>query len=309
MITGVCLNPCIDRTITIDSLKPGGLNRILSSRDDPAGKGYNVARAASRLGLRAAATGFLFNENGWIIADALAKDKVEDFCIHLPGSVRVNIKVYEKEKAIVTELNEKGNTIDAAAMSQLEDAIDSLSRKSAFMVFSGSVSPGMSTDIYRRLIEIARGNHCRSILDADGELLKSGISAKPFLIKPNLYELELLAGRKLAGNAEIKAVCAGLVKSGIENVVVSLGAQGAMLVDKKNALFAPALSVPVKSTVGAGDSMVAGLLLGLENKKSPEDILKLAMACAASSISREGTGLVNEQAVYRLVDSVSVTAI
>jgi 1-phosphofructokinase len=259
--------------------------------------------------VQSAATGFLFEENGKIISDALSNDHVEDHGIHLPGHVRVNIKVYEQDKAVVTELNEKGNTISPHAFEQLEAKIEELSRRSSYMVFSGSVSPGMQSDTYQKLIGILWRSQCKAVLDADGDLLKMGILAKPFLIKPNLFELELLVGRKMDNLEDIRKVCGELIETGIGIVAVSLGAGGALIVDKHAAFYAPALDIPVKSTVGAGDSMVAGLLLGLENRKSLGEILRLGAASAASSISREGTGLLNAEWMKRRLDSVEVRAI
>lgn len=309
MITGVCLNPCIDRMIVIDTFKYGGTNRIISSKDCPGGKGYNVARAVGRLGLKSAATGFLFKKNQGEISEALEKDNVELHSIILPGSVRVNIKVYEKNNSVVTELNEKGNTIDQTACGLLAERIKELSWKSEYMIFSGSVSPGMSINTYQELIEIIKNSPCRAILDAEGELLQRGIKAKPFMIKPNLYELELLIGRKLKDLSEIRASAEELIGMGIDIVAVSLGEQGAMIIDKNNALYAPAAKVKVKSTVGAGDCMIAGMLRGLKNRKPLDEILKLGVASAASSLIQEGTALIDTVAMEEIYSSISVRPI
>ncbi len=306
MITGVCLNPCIDRMIVIDSLVRGGLNRILSSRNDPAGKGYNVARAASRLGLRCAASGFLFDENGDVIADALAADGVEDHCLRLPGRVRVNLKIYEKNAAIVTELNERGEAIGPEAFSALTDALETLAHSSEYMVFSGSAAPGLPTDVYEKLIRLAQSAGCKAVLDADGPLLAQGLKARPFMIKPNRYELELLAGRELGSLQEIRHFCDGLLADGIRVVAVSLGAEGAMIVSEGKAYYAPATDVPVKSTVGAGDSMVAGMLLGLSNHAPADEVLRLGTACAATSVSREGTGLSDAGRLREMAERTTV---
>ena len=142
------------------------------------------------------------------------------------------------------------------------------------------------------------GLPCKCVLDAEGEALRLGLQARPNLIKPNRMELEMAVGRRLDSRSDVVKAAAELARSGIDWVAVSLGGAGALLTDGEKTLFAPALKVPVKSTVGAGDSMVAGMLSGLLAEAPMEEVLRRGVACAAASVMAEGT-LLTDKATYK----------
>lgn len=308
-ITGVCLNPCIDRALTIDGFEYGGTNRVVSQVDYAGGKGFNVAVAATKLGLSSAATGFLYEDNGDIILRALEKENVDIQTLSFPGNVRVNLKVYDKATEVITELNGKGKTMDANAMEQMAEKTNKLSKTTEYMVFGGSVSPGLSHDIYKQLIETANKNNCKCVLDAEGELLRQGLKAKPFMIKPNHFELEMLVGKGLGSIEEIKEAAVEIVEQGVGIVLVSLGKDGAMIVSKDGAKYAKGLKVHVKNTVGAGDTMVSGAVKGLIGGGDIGEVLRQAAAAATCSIMQEGTGLSDTSKLKEIYDKITVTDI
>ena len=305
-ITGVCLNPSIDRAITIDGFEYGGTNRVISTVDCAGGKGFNVAVAAKKLGLSAAAAGFVFEENGAIIMRTLRKEGVDMQTLQLSGCVRVNLKVYDKKSLVITELNSRGERIGADVKKKLLAKTNQLAKISKYMVFGGSVAPGLEDDIYSELIGIAAQQGCRCVLDAEGELLKKGIDANPFIIKPNLHELQMLTGQRLDSTAEIKQAAKRIISGGVEIVLVSLGSDGAMIVTKDEAMLAHGMKVSVKNTVGAGDTMVSGAVKGLLDGGGAQEILRQAAAAATCSIMQEGTGLSDTSKLPEIYKSIQI---
>lgn len=308
-ITGVCLNPCIDRALTIDGFEYGGTNRVLSQIDYAGGKGFNVAVAAKKLGLSSSASGFLFEDNGDIILRSLEKEGVDIQTISFPGNVRVNLKVFDKATQVITELNSKGKTMDIHALEKISDKTDMLSKSTEYMVFGGSVAPGLSHDTYRQLIETANKNGCKCVLDAEGELLRQGLKAKPFMIKPNHFELEMLVGKGLGSIDEIKKAALDIIEQGIGIVLVSLGKDGAMIVGQEGTKYAKGLKVHVKNTVGAGDTMVSGAVKGLIYGGDIGEVLRQAAAAATCSIMQEGTGLSHISELKDIYDKITITDI
>jgi 1-phosphofructokinase family hexose kinase len=178
-----------------------------------------------------------------------------------------------------------------------------------FMVFAGSLPPGCPVDCYKTLVEIASRNGCRCVLDADGARLAAGLEARPFLVKPNRYELELLTGEKLESTGDILRAAVSIVERGARVVAVSLGAEGALITDGAESFAARALDVPVRSTVGAGDSMVAALTAGFHEGKSLAEAFRTGVACSAAACMTEGTRRFELCDYERLLPAVAVECI
>ena len=177
----------------------------------------------------------------------------------------------------------------------------------AVMVFSGSVLPGIAPDVYFQLIAGCKQRGAVTILDADNELLKKGVAAGPYLLKPNIHELERLAGRKLKAIDDIADCARQLMNdNGIKFMVVSMGSQGALFIDGERSAFSPALQVETRSTVSAGDAMVAALAWCLSEKKGFSETVKLAMACGAANAMTEGSNPAGNSLVYQFVDRVKL---
>ncbi len=282
MITAISLNPSIDRTAAVERFRVGGLNRVVSQTDVAAGKGVNVALAAAALGEEAGCIGLMYREGGRLFEQRLDGAGVAHEFAWCPGAVRVNVKVFDRSKGEITELNASGAPVDVAALREVEALVSRHAAKSDFLVLTGSLPPGCPADFYRTLARSAAGAGCRVILDADGERLRLGLEAKPFLIKPNRYELELLAGRKLDTDAALLGAALDCVRLGVGVVAVSLGGDGALITDGKRALRTPGLRVEVRSTVAAGDSMIAGLAAGFARGGSLEDAFRLGVGAASA---------------------------
>jgi 1-phosphofructokinase len=276
---------------------------------DPSGKGFNVARVLSRLGVAAAAQGFLYYGNSELIINAMEKDGVKNDCVRVPGSVRTNTKILDEEKHIVTELNESNPMIGEEYMAQFEDKLRGAARTSEFICFSGSLPAQCPPDTYERLIKMAAEGGAKCVFDAEGPAFTAGLRAKPCLVKPNKYELELFAGHSLGSMAEVLNSACLMAESGAGIVLVSLGKDGALITDGTRAFAAGAVNVDVKSTVGAGDSMVAGAIYALVNGCGLEEALKYGIAAAASCVSSEGTELAGAITTGKYYNIVDVTKI
>ncbi|WZL78611.1 1-phosphofructokinase [Eubacteriales bacterium mix99] len=308
MITTVTMNPGVDKTVTVDTFHYGGLNRVQNGRLDVGGKGINVASVYTNLGGTALCTGINYQSGGDLIRERLSDRHVRHDFVMVPGELRTNLKLFDRSKGVVTEVNESGFPVQEGNIQVLKEKVRRYSRESSMMVFSGSVPRGVGSGVYRELMEECAGD-CRLVLDAEGPLLSEGLKAQPYLIKPNRFELEKILGEERNTKEEIVEGARELLRSGVQILCVSLGAQGAVIVDPCSAYFAPALPVKVQSTVGAGDSMVAALCLAAEEDRPPAEMLRMATAAAAASVMTEGTQLCSRSDFDALLPQVSVTRI
>ena len=185
MITAVSLNPSIDRTLTVDSFTPGGLNRVVDKRDVAAGKGINVALTVSELGLDSECIGFMYKDGASQFEKRLMLNSTPYDFIWCEGSVRTNIKVFNRADSTITELNESGMNVAEEDLSRMVELVVRHAENSDYLILSGSLPPGCPQDFYRTLIRAVDGLGCRCVLDADSDRLKYGLEAKPFMIKPN----------------------------------------------------------------------------------------------------------------------------
>ena len=307
MITTVTLNPAIDRTIVVNNFEYGSVNRVASSREDIGGKGINVARILLALGSDAKAIGFIGRNNYPQVEALLKADSIPTEFVSIDAPTRINTKLLETSTHTTTDINEGGFDVSLQEIEEIRQLILSCAENSSFLVLSGSVPGGLPSSTYRELIEMIPSD-CKIALDADGLLLMEGLKASPFLIKPNIHELESALGRTLSSHQEIADAAAGLILLyGISYVLVSMGGDGSILVTADQAFFAASLPVDVRGTVGAGDSMLAGFIHGLSSGCDISAALSWATACGALAVSQEGTQAFAKSDVEKLASMVSIT--
>ncbi len=306
MIASVSLNPSIDRTVEVDGFCVGGLNRVLSQMDVAAGKGTNVALAAAALGERSACIGFMYREGGALFERRLAAGGVGCDFLWCDGAVRVNVKVFDRRKGEITELNQSGTPVTPAQLEEMTQLVLTHARRADYLILTGSLPPGCPADYYRTLAEAAAGENCRVLLDADGERLREGLKAKPFLIKPNRYELELLTGRRLERLDDLLLAARECLRGGVEVVAVSMGGEGALIARGDEAWRTPGLKVEVKSTVAAGDSMIAGLAAGFSRGCRLEDAFRLGVAAATARCATPPEEIIDRGTVEALAEKLKL---
>lgn len=310
MILTATLNPCIDKTITIEHLSPSGTNRVLESRSDVSGKGINVSMALQNLGVETQCLGFNYTADRALIPQFLTGHHIAHLLVDVGGQLRTNIKIFERDGYTMTEYNEGGSPVNteavAAFTAQLRFRLSQL-RPNELLVLDGSVPPGVPPDFYRQMILLAKRFHIRTVLDAAGPLLREGLKAAPYAIKPNLAELEDVVGRPLKTIPEICAAAKEIVVGGTAYVCVSMGGEGALLVSQNGCWYAPAMTgLAVKGLQGAGDSLVAGMCMGILQNAPDTDILRYAVAAASGSVCHEGTLLCTRQDFEALLPRVII---
>ncbi|MBQ8814118.1 MAG: 1-phosphofructokinase family hexose kinase [Lachnospiraceae bacterium] len=309
MITTLTLNPCIDHTIEIGGLEIGGTNRIKKVKKNVGGKGINVCTALTQLGYETAGLIFSYEREAVPLAEHLTARGSGCRAISVPGELRTNIKVFDTVSREMTEFNESGCPVPESAAEEMLSLIKEQLPETEILVVTGSVPPGVPADFYRRAITLAKKVGVMTILDADGELFREGLKAKPTMIKPNLGELQRYLGKTLNSEQEIIDAAEELVRSGIEYVCVSVGADGAYLVCRDGAYHTKGAQIEVKGVQGAGDSLVAGFSIGLLEQKCPGEMLKLAVACADGSLIHEGTEMCTKMDVDRLIGEIKLRSI
>ncbi|MGE5632079.1 MAG: 1-phosphofructokinase [Caulobacteraceae bacterium] len=289
MIKTVTMNPAVDKTVEIDDSRIGEVNRITSMRIDAGGKGINVSKTIKALKGCSTATGILAGKNGEYIKEYLDCLGIENDFLFVQGNTRTNIKVVDKLKGTNTDINEPGPGITREELSLLEFKIFSGLDRDSILVLSGSTPLNVSTGIYKEWVERAKLLGVRVLLDADGALLREAIKAGPYLIKPNINELEKLFGRKLGDIDAVIEAAKRLVAEGIEIIAVSLGADGAIFVTKNTIIRAEGIAVDARSTVGAGDAMLAALAFALEQCCTLDKAVTLSVASSTASVTASGT--------------------
>lgn len=289
MIKTVTMNPAIDKTVDIDNFRLGSVNRISSIRLDAGGKGINVSKTIKALGGSSLATGILAGRNGEYIKSYLNHLSIDNDFIFVKGETRTNLKVVDKLNHTNTDINEPGSDVSAEDLSLLEKKIFCGLDSDSIIVLSGSVPSNVSGGIYKEWTERAQKCGAKVLLDSDGELLREGIKASPYIVKPNISELERLFSRTLDNMDKIVEAAKNLLEAGVKIVVVSLGAEGAIFVEKSKVIHAEGIAVEVRSTVGAGDAMVAALALALQRGYSLEKAVTLSIAAGAANVAAPGT--------------------
>ncbi len=305
MITTICLNPCFDKTVNVENLQTGQVNRIRDTRVDLGGKGINVAVVASRLGLDVQCIGIMGENGATELTAMMNREGLKHRFMTVPGHVRTNMKVYSLDGQGVTELNEPGSPLNPEILEQFTAIAEEETRESDMIVMTGSLPPGCPEGTYRNLMKALEGKKC--ILDTEGrELEMAAKGAHPFLIKPNLREMEATLGIELRTMRAIRDAALLFIRLGVQHSVVSMGAMGAMYISAEKTLFAPALRVETKSTVGAGDAMIGGMLLGYEVEKDMAKAFRYGIAAGAASVMTEGTQLIVRSDFEKLLDQVRI---
>jgi 1-phosphofructokinase len=290
MIYTVTLNPAVDKTVEICNFSVGKVNRVSSIRLDAGGKGINVSKVIESLGGRSVAMGILGGASGGFIKDYLDCRGIDNDFVFIDGETRTNLKVVDSLRGTNTDINEPGPHVSSNDLDILLQRLLDRVREDSIVVFSGSVPDNLDKTIYARWIEAVKAKGAITVLDADRELLKNGIKAGPYLVKPNIHELGQLFSTTIDEAEQAERYARKLVMDfGIELAVVSLGERGALFVDKTRSLLAHGMKVDVKSTVGAGDALVAALAYSIETKVSFEEAVRLSMACSAANVTTTGT--------------------
>lgn len=295
MTVTVTLNPAIDQTLSIPGFAAGRVNRVVESRSNAGGKGVNVAAFLADLGENVTATGFLGAENSALFDALFRRKKIIDRFVRIAGCTRVGIKIVDDRTHQTTDINFPGLTPKDEEIAELLQRIAALAARGGWFVLSGSVPAGVPDSVYAAMIDLVHGTGGRVLLDTSGKPLREALASRPEVMKPNVDELSELVGRSLDSPADVLAAAESLLAQGVQRLAVSMGGDGAVFVDQEEALLARPPRVTVRSTVGAGDAMVAGILYGLVHGLPLEDMARTATASGAHAVTRIGAGIDREE--------------
>ena len=298
MIYTITLNPSIDYIVRLDKLTTGITNRTTSEEYYYGGKGINVSLVLAELDLDSTAYGFVAGFTGKAIENGIRNDHIiTDFIKLKNGISRINIKIKAGEE---TEINGQGPHISEEELERLLQKIDRLSNGDT-LILAGSIPNTMPDDVYERMMERIKYKDVRIVVDATKQLLVNSLKYKPFLIKPNRQELSEIFNVEVKTEEDIEHYAKELQKMGARNVLISLGGEGAMLIDENGCKSkAGVLKEKVINTVGSGDSMVAGFIAGYEKTGDYAYALKLGSVCGNATAFL--SGLATKEKINELLE-------
>lgn len=304
-ITTVTINPAIDEAVALDVLDLGGKSRCSLDSLDPGGKGVNASRVIHRLGRQTLALGFAGGLTGDLLRQKLVQEEVPSEFIIVAESTRVNIMIYERVASRRSRLYLPGPHVSLESLHELEQRLFEVPAKSV-VVLGGSVPPGLPVTIYRDLIIALQARGISCVVDTSGEALAAALEARPVLVKPNVEEASELLARSVLTDDDALAAAHDIRALGAQQVVISQAARGAIGVNASGAWKAVPPKIEACSTVGSGDSMVAGLAIAIDEGSPLMEGLRWGTAAGAATAMMAGTQLCRAADVYKLLPAVQL---
>jgi tagatose 6-phosphate kinase len=310
MIVTVTMNPSIDISYPLETLKIDTVNRVPLVSKTAGGKGLNVTRVIHELEGEVLATGLLGGHHGAFIAEQLDNEGIQHQFSKIAGETRNSIAILH-DNGKQTEILEAGPTVSAQELADFEGQLNELLKKASLVTLSGSLAKGIPVDYYRHLLSLANQYGVKTLLDTSGASLKASLESadKPFLIKPNTEEIAELIGQELVIDdvENVKAILSSPIFEGVEWIVVSLGSKGAIV--KHDATFyrVEIPKIEVVNPVGSGDSTIAGLAFALDANLSDEEILQYGMVTGMLNAMETKTGHINVANLAALKDQIKVS--
>lgn len=279
MIYTITLNPSVDYIVEVEELNIGGLSRMKRDLKLPGGKGINVSRVLNQLGAENTALGFLGGFTGRYVNDRLQEERMSTDFVTIANDTRINIKLKHGEE---TEINGLGPDISEAEAEQLLQKLSAL-QKDDIVILSGSIPPSLGEDFYERLIRVSKQRGAEFVIDTTGEALLKALKHRPLLVKPNHHELAELYDTELNSMEDVVVYGRKLLGAGAKNVLVSMAAEGALLITESAVYHAKVPAGQVKNSVGAGDSMIAGFVGTLVQTGDPLAAFRIGVAAGSAT--------------------------
>ncbi len=283
MILTICLSPCIDVNIEVDSLAVGKSHKIINKRIFFTGKALNVAIGLARLKSNVFATGFMYEGNGNQFEQELHREGVPYKFVWNEGRVRENYKFIDM-KSMLTEVDDVSAEVSEENRKALIGLVKQLSSSCEAVVVSGSLARGMTPDYYGEILNAVPA-HVKKVVDTEGDRLKEALKCGVDLIKPNIEELERTLKRKIRSKEELLSGCYELLDRGAKRVLLSLGKQGAVITDGTKNYFCKSVNVAMNSTLGAGDGMVAAATNALTKGGDLQEVLRCGVAAGTAAVT------------------------
>ncbi len=306
MIYTITLNPALDHFLDVEELRIGETNRATGECVYAGGKGIDVSRAIRRLGGDSIALGFIGGHNGRLMVDLLKREGVTCYFTPIAQETRRNVIVCAKRRGTQTMVNAKGPLVAPQEWRAFLTHLGLLDLRGAYVVLGGSLPRGVPRDAYRQIIALVQRQGAKAVLDADGPCFKAGLKARPFAIKPNLNELRRLTGRPLRTEGAVWDAAWALNRAGVRIVLVSQGRRGLLAASGAARYRAVPPAVTVRSTVGAGDSTVAGFVFKHAGGKDLEECVRFATAAGTAATLAPGNQLCRLKDVQRLLPRIKI---
>jgi 6-phosphofructokinase 2 len=307
-IITLTMNPTIDINAQVEQVIPERKLRCSAPRYEPGGGGINVSRAIKKLGGESIALYLSGGSNGKFLNELLDNEEIENRPISIEDTPRENIIIREESSDQQFRFGMPGPEISKQDWQRCLDELENVMTKSDYLIASGSLPAGAPTDFYARVAEIGKRFDARVIVDTTGEPLCAAVEEGVFMIKPNMRELRDLAGREIEKENQIEKVAKQILANNqCEVVVVSLGAGGAFLVSEDLTEHLRSPTVPIRSKVGAGDSMVAGIVLSLSQGKSLVKSVQFGVAAGAAAVMTPGTELCRKEDTEQIFERMIIS--
>ncbi|MGI6542309.1 MAG: 1-phosphofructokinase family hexose kinase [Limnochordia bacterium] len=304
MIVTVTLNPAFDKPLSVDRLQPGGLHRVDVGPIVPSGKGINVSRVLRRWGVATKAV-IMAGEGQTALVRSLTAEEIPCRVVPVAGQVRMNIKLFETAFGRMTELNEPGPLVEEADVQQLENALTEECVGARLVVFAGSLPVGAAPDLYSRLLNLVTRLGCKAALDTSGPALRLAAQERLYALKPNYREALELCGYPVGATPSVVELLSSLAKLDVEHLILTLGGDGAYFFAGSQLVRTIPPQVKVGNTAGAGDSVLATYLAGLELGWSLAERAAKATAAGTAAVQGLGTGLCTPEAAEALLPRVT----
>lgn len=305
-ILTLTLNPSVDVHTEVENVQPERKLRCSAPVREPGGGGINVARAVHKLGGRATAMFTAGGRNGEALAELIDREGIESLTIRVPGETRESFHVFDRASQRQYRFILPGASLEPADAESLLERVRALEPSPDYIVASGSLPPAVSGDLYGRLVEAGTAAGAQVIVDTSGEAIRHTLGRGAFLLKPNLGEFRTLVGADLPDDRSIVDAARDLIdRRQVENLLISLGSAGAMLISSERVERIASPTVKIVSTVGAGDSTVAGLVLGLARDMSIDDAARFGVAAGAAAVMTPGTELCRRVDAERLYEGMT----
>ena len=300
-IVTITLNSTIDLNTSVNHVIAENKLRCRVPNYDAGGGGLNVSRAIKKLGGNSLAIYLAGGANGKVLNQLLDKEEINQVVIQIKGMTRENITVSEEISNQQYRFVMPGPELNKDEWEKCFEILNNLNEKLDYIVASGSLPKGVPEDFYARVAKVGTAKNIRVIVDTSGKALYKAVEEGVFLIKPNMREINDIAEKPIHNEKDLIEFSRHLLKNKkAENVVISLGAGGALLISNEKVLQVKSPTVPIRSKVGAGDSMTAGIVLSLERGKSVYEAVKFGVAAGAAAVMSSGTELCGREDTERL---------
>ncbi len=309
MIYCTLLNPALDVIYKVNDFRSGITLTDTPQMIFPAGKGLNVARVVKTLGEEVCLTGVMAEYDLKRTTQFLEHLQIKNHFFVIPGNLRINTTIIEKCTGFTSHISSVSVPVSLRIQHEFLSSFESLLTNGDFWCFSGSILKGFEENIYETMLKSCADAGCETLLDSRGIALKTGIRARPQIIKPNLTELEGFFDEPIQGVHHIALKGKRFLDMGISYVFISLGADGLIAIHDNDCLLCSTPQVNAIDTVGCGDALVAGIIVARKRNFSFPELCRMAVACGASKAMHEGPGIVTRNEVWQLMEDVKITAV